>query len=90
MLAILEEGAKIGEAEGVTLNVTYLSRLLSKVLRFTGQNMSSMLQDVVNGRKTEVRELNGMISSLGQKNGIATPLNDLLLSLILGLEDSYA
>src|SRR2546426_2950274 len=90
MLAILDEGAKIGEAEGVTLNVTYLSRLLSKVLRSTGQNLSSMLQDVVNGRKTEVREINGMISRLGRKNGIATPLNDILLSLMLGLEDSYA
>ncbi len=90
MLAVLEEGVRVGRAEGVTLNFAYLSGLLSKVLRSTAQNRSSMLQDVMNGRKTEVRELNGMIAGLGRRHGIEAPLNNLLLTLVVGLEASYA
>ena len=89
MLGLLEEGVKIAKAEGVKLNLAQLSITLSKVLRSTGQNLSSMLQDVVNGRKTEVRELNGMIVKLGRTHGIDTSLNSHILGLVLGLETSY-
>jgi 2-dehydropantoate 2-reductase len=89
MHAVLEEGVRVATAEGVTLSLTHLSRLLSKVLRSSAQNRSSMLQDVLSGRKTEVRELNGIIARLGRRHRIATPLNDVLLSLVVSLEESY-
>ena len=89
MLGLLQEGVKIGKAEGVKLNLAHLSGTLSMVLRSTGQNLSSMLQDVMNGRKTEVRELNGMIVKLGRSHEIDAPLNSQILGLVLGLETSY-
>jgi 2-dehydropantoate 2-reductase len=89
MIAVLEEGVRVAAAEGVTLDIAYLSRLLSKVLRSTAENRSSMLQDVLNGRNTEVRELNGWIVKLGHEHRIGTPFNELLLTLVSGLEKSH-
>ncbi len=89
MIAVLEEGVRVATAEGVILNLAYLSKLLSKVLRSTAENRSSMLQDVLNGRNTEVRELNGFIVKLGHEHRIGTPINELLLTLVSGLENSY-
>lgn len=89
MHAVLEEGVRVAKAEGVILRLVHLSRLLSKVLRSSAQNRSSMLQDVLSGRKTEVRELNGIIARLGRRHRMATPLNSVLLSLVMSLEESY-
>ena len=89
MWRVLQEGVRVARAEGVKLRVVDISRSLSRVLALTAGNRSSMLQDVLNGRKTEVRELNGMIAGLGRKHRIETPLNTLLSSLVTGLEESY-
>ena len=89
MQEILEEGVRVAHAEGVRLRLGDLSRSLSRVLRATAANRSSMLQDVLGCRRTEVRELNGVIASLGRRHRIPTPTNTLLSSLVMGLEGSY-
>jgi 2-dehydropantoate 2-reductase len=48
-----------------------------------------MLQDVDKKRKTEVERINGAVSSIGKKYGIATPYNDLMVKMINAKEDSY-
>ncbi len=90
ILSVIEEGVRVAGAEGVALNVRHMSSLLSKVLRSTAQNNSSMLQDTLNGRRTEVRELNGIIAETGRKHRIVTPLNDILLRLVVALETGYS
>ncbi len=86
MLGVIREGVMVSKAEGVRLEPRDPSRLLFRVLRATGDNRSSMLQDVLRGRRTEVRELNGVIVERGRKHGIPTPYNELLTSLVLELE----
>jgi len=46
----------------------------------------SMVADIRAGRPTEIRELNGVISELGRRHGVPTPLNDTVVTLVLGLE----
>ncbi|KAH7334386.1 ketopantoate reductase PanE/ApbA C terminal-domain-containing protein [Rhizoctonia solani] len=53
-----------------------------RVARLTSVNFSSMLQDVNNGRETEVNYMNGYLSRMGRKYGIPTPVNDMLRTLI--------
>jgi 2-dehydropantoate 2-reductase len=52
----------------------------------TSQNRNSMLQDVEKGKRTEIDFINGAISNLGKRVGVKTPLNNLLTSLVKGLE----
>jgi 2-dehydropantoate 2-reductase len=47
---------------------------------------SSMLQDLEQGRSTEVRRLNGYVSAKGRELGLATPCNDILTRLVIEAE----
>jgi 2-dehydropantoate 2-reductase len=50
---------------------------------------TSMLQDVEAGRKTEVEAFAGTVVTLGERAGVAVPVNRLLLDLIRTIEQSY-
>ncbi len=56
----------------------------------TQGNFSSMLQDVLKKRRTEVDFINGVIVRLGQELGIDVPANRFLLDLVKTIESSYS
>jgi 2-dehydropantoate 2-reductase len=55
----------------------------------TSGNTSSMLQDVLKNKRTEIDFINGVIVRLGQELGIAVPTNKLLVDLVKTIESSY-
>ena len=55
----------------------------------TSENYSSMLQDILRKKRTEVDFINGVIVRLGQELGIEVPTNKFLLDLINTIELSY-
>jgi len=57
-----------------------------EVARETAENKNSMLQDIERGKRTEIDYINGAISRYGQKHKVPTPMNDLITSLVKGLE----
>jgi len=59
------------------------------VCEATAANVSSMLQDVLRKRRTEIDFINGVIVRQGQELGIPTPVNSLLVNLVKTIEDSY-
>jgi len=59
------------------------------VCEATCANISSMLQDVLRRKRTEIDFINGVIVRQGQELGIPTPLNSLLLDLVKTIEASY-
>ncbi|MGG2073560.1 ketopantoate reductase family protein [Lysinibacillus irui] len=48
---------------------------------------ASMLQDLEKKRKTEINYINGVVSELGEKLGVATPFNNLVVQLVKQAED---
>ena len=59
------------------------------VCEATADNISSMLQDVLRKKRTEIDFINGVIVRLGQELGIPTPVNSLLVDLVRTIEASY-
>jgi len=55
----------------------------------TGANISSMLQDVRNRKRTEIDAINGAISAYGRQLGVQTPENDRLCAEIKRIEAAY-
>ena len=53
-------------------------------------NVSSLLQDLRRGRRTEVDHLNGLISELGQSAGVQTPLNNEVVRIVHSIEEGKA
>ena len=48
---------------------------------------ASMLQDIENGKKTEVDSINGSVCSFGRKTGFPTPYNDKVVEIVHRIED---
>ena len=48
---------------------------------------ASMLQDIENGKKTEVDAINGVVCAFGRKVSIPTPMNDKVVEIIHDIEN---
>ena len=59
------------------------------VCEATSENMSSMLQDVLRKKRTEIDFINGVIVRQGQELGIPVPANLMLVDLVKTIETSY-
>ncbi|SMB98460.1 ketopantoate reductase [Thermanaeromonas toyohensis ToBE] len=83
------EALRIVEAKGIKLVVEDPMEYVKKVAYATGNNISSMRQDVERLRRTEIDVINGAIVKEGETLGIPTPYNETLLLLIKALEATY-
>ncbi|MBM3254304.1 MAG: 2-dehydropantoate 2-reductase [Candidatus Omnitrophica bacterium] len=63
---------------------------VKEVCRLTSANISSMLQDVLKKRKTEIEYINGAIVKEAEILGISVPVNEVLTNLVKTIESSYA
>ena len=88
LTAAVSEGAAVARTLGINLIGDPLAMTLA-VCSKTAQNLSSMLQDVNNGRPTEIDSINGAIAAAGRKLDIPTPVNDALVHEIKEIEQSY-
>jgi len=82
---IVEECVKVGKAEGIDLQAGLSEEIDREIAHY--RNLSSMCQDVMKGKRTEIDFLNGKIVKLGRKHQIPTPVNETLTSLIKFLEE---
>ena len=59
-----------------------LESLIVRIAQLTGRNRSSMLQDVRNGRQTEIDYINGYIIRRGEELGIHCVTNYMLMQMV--------
>jgi len=77
---IVSECVKVAEAEGISLEEHLEIVIDRRISRYT--NFSSMYQDLLKGRKTEIDFLNAKVVQLGRKHDVPTPVNETLTSFI--------
>ena len=82
---VTRECIEVAKAEGVNLEIE-TEELDRKILSYT--NLSSMCQDILKKKRTEIDFLNGKIVELGRKHGIQTPVNQTLTCLVKFLEEN--
>lgn len=85
----IKEAMKVAESMGIVLSTANPVEHCKEVARVTRENISSMLADVNNKRRTEISNMNGAIVALGKEYSIATPINEVLTNLILFKEKTY-
>jgi 2-dehydropantoate 2-reductase len=83
------EGMKVAEALGIKLEIPDAVAHFKEVCIGTAPNISSMLADVKNKRKTEISNINGAIVREAEKFNIDTPVNKVLTNLVLLKEKLY-
>ncbi len=86
MKGLVEEAVAVAEKRGVKRDVEEVYNHALEVAEKTAKNMSSMLQDITKGRKTEIDTINGKIVEYGREVGVSTPYNEMVTYLIKVLE----
>lgn len=83
------EAVKVAKRKRIRLIYDDMLARTESVCEATADNISSMLQDVLSKKKTEIDFINGVIVRQGESLGIKTPVNALLVDLIKTIESGY-
>lgn len=77
---IIGECVKVAEKDGIKFEIDFL-KVLNEEFK-ASQNISSMQQDLIKGKKTEIDFLNGAVAELGEKHKVECPVNKALTAII--------
>jgi 2-dehydropantoate 2-reductase len=83
------EAIKVAKRKRIKLIYDDPLAKVEAVCEATATNISSMLQDVLKNKPTEIDFINGVIVRQGQELGISVPVNSLLVDLVKTIEASY-
>ena len=75
------ETAAVAAAQGIALPYADAAARAEQVARETAGNRSSMLQDLENGRQTEIEAITGAVVRSADKHAVPAPVNAALLRL---------
>ena len=89
MLIQYDGTVKITKRKRIKLAYDDPIQKVESVCKATAANVSSMLQDVLNNKRTEIDYINGAITRQGKALGISTPVNEVLTNLVKTIESSY-
>ena len=81
---VIDECLKVAEKDGVKFDFDFLKSLNEGIKN--SKNISSMRQDLLKGRKTEIDYLNLAVAELGRRHGIKCPVNESLAAIIREME----
>jgi 2-dehydropantoate 2-reductase len=71
--SLLAEAAAVARSEGFAFDTDEIERDLWRIVRATARNRSSMLQDLDQGRPTEIDAIVGELLRRGEAGGLALP-----------------
>jgi 2-dehydropantoate 2-reductase len=83
---IVEECLKVAKKDRVNFGFDFVEIINNEFKNSV--NISSMQQDILKGKKTEIDYLNGAVAELGRKYGIKCPVNEALTMIINGINKS--
>lgn len=90
MAQAVAEAVAVARAMGVRLPDEAPFERVRQVCEVTSSNHSSMLQDILKGRFSEIDVINGAVVRKGAENDVPTPVNQMLTQLIKALEATSA
>lgn len=82
MRSAVLEALEVARAKGVRLLHEDPAAQAEQVARATATNRSSMLQDVLRGKRTEIDFINGAVVREAERLGLAVPVNRMLTDLV--------
>jgi 2-dehydropantoate 2-reductase len=87
--SLVLEAMKVVKRKRIKLIYDDPIQKVESVCKSTASNVSSMLQDVLSSKRTEIDYINGVITRQGKALGIPTPVNEALTDIIKTIESSY-
>jgi len=85
----VREVVAVANAEGIDLGEEDVKSWVNTVSVLNPAGFTSMCQDVLAKRKTEVEMFSLTVTELGKKHGIPVPVNETLYRQLRAIEKSY-
>ena len=89
----VDEAAAVAKAEGVALDVAEARSVLMKLVDTagggTGNSKSSMREDIIRKRRTEIDTIHGVVARLARQHKVATPTIDAMVAMVKGVQSTY-
>ncbi len=86
MKRLIDEGKRVAEACSIDLVYPDLYELLFDVCQKSANNLSSMLQDILNERPTEIDAQNGALCLYAEKHAVAAPTHHTVIQILKLME----
>jgi 2-dehydropantoate 2-reductase len=83
---IVGECVAVAGKEGHHFDEEAVLEFVRNVAEKTAANNSSMLQDVLRGKRTEIDAINGFVLDRAKRHGIEAPVNEMLYALVKSIE----
>lgn len=80
--AVVREAVAVAAAEGIRREEKGVLEMVYSVAEKTSANTSSMLQDMMKGRNTEIDSINGYVIRQARKHRIYVPVNEAMYELV--------
>ena len=89
MKALMHEVVVLSQVMGIGLEDNDIQLIDEPLFSLHPSGYTSMCQDVLANRKTEVEMLAGEMMELGHRHGVSTPVNEAFFNLIKAIEAGY-
>lgn len=89
MHLLVAEAYQVANAKKIKLLYSNPYLKVEEVCALTCDNISSMLQDILKGKNTEIDAINGAIVKEAKNFGLNAPYNEFVTNLVHGLESKY-
>lgn len=89
MKLVVLEAVNVTKLKGISLAYDNPVEKVTSIAKATSGNISSMLQDVLRKKKTEIDYINGAIVKEAENLNISTPVNKILTLLVKSVESTY-
>ncbi|HEX8994634.1 MAG TPA: 2-dehydropantoate 2-reductase [Ktedonobacterales bacterium] len=83
----LDEVATVARAQGIELGEDAEDGVFTLLGRFSPQTQGSMADDLAAGKRLELDALNGAVVRMGQRLGVATPINRVITAALTPFRD---
>jgi 2-dehydropantoate 2-reductase len=87
---IVEECVAVAEKEGQKFDEQEVQKFVRTVAKNTAGNTSSMLQDILRGRRAEIDAINGFVLNRAKRHGMEAPANETLWGMVGAIEKEDA
>lgn len=89
MREVVTEAIRVAKRKRIKLTFDDPLAKVEAVAEATAANISSMLQDILRKKRTEIDFINGVIVRQGQELGVSVLTNQMLVDLVRTIEASY-
>lgn len=89
----VDEAAAVAKAEGVVLDVAEARSVLMTLVDTsgggTGYSKSSMREDIIRKRRTEIDTIHGAVARLARQHKVPAPTIDTMVAMVKGVQSTY-